>query len=105
MDHLKLLKVATRMLLDVVTVMEKNETEYEIGCKAKSNEIAENLKKLLSAILVDCPVRVYIKEECIVIITPQTSSPSSLLQCLPSQIPLPPSPPELSVQEYLSSQA
>lgn len=105
MDHLKLLKVATRMLLDVVTVMEKNETDYEIGCKAKSYEIAESLKKLLSAILVDCPVRVIIKEECIVIVTPQISSSSSLQQCLPVQTPLPPSLPLPSEQEYLSSQA
>lgn len=74
MDHLKLLKVATRMLFDVVAVMEQEKTDFEIGCKAKSVDIAESLKKLLSAALVDCPVQVKIKEESIVVITPPTSS-------------------------------
>ena len=103
MDHLKLLKVATRMLLDVVTVMEKKEEDYEIGCKAKSGEIAANLKKLLSAILADFPVQVLIKEKTIVVITPQTSSSSSSQPCLPSQTPLPPSPREPSPPESPSS--
>jgi len=96
MDHLKLLKVATRMLFDVVVVLEKEETNYEIGCRAKSVEIAEGLKKLLSGALVDCPVQVIIKEESIVVVTPQTSSSSSSQQCLPAQTPLPPSPPSPS---------
>lgn len=102
MDHLKLLKVATRMLLDVVTVMEKKEEDYEIGCKAKSGEIAANLKKLLSAILADFPVQVLIKEETIVVIT-RPSSSSSSQPCLPSQTPLPPSPREPSPPESPSS--
>jgi len=104
MDHLKLLKVATRMLFDVVAVMEKEETDFEIGCRAKSLEIAESLKKLLSAALADCPVQVIIKEESIVVITPQTSSSSSSQQCLPAQTPLPPSPCEPSPPESPSSQ-
>jgi len=104
MDHLKLLKVATRMLFDVITVMEKEETDFEIGCKAKSLEIADSLKNLLSAALADCPVQVIVKDESIVVITPQTSSSSSSQQCLPAQTPLPPSPPSPSRPGSPSSQ-
>lgn len=103
MDHLKLLKVATRMLFDVVAVMEKDEKDFEIGCKAKSVEIADSLKKLLSAALVDCPVQVNVKEESIVVITPPSSSSSSSQQCHPAQTPLPPSPPSPSRPESPSS--
>jgi len=99
MDHLKLLKVAVRMLLDVVVVMEKKEEDYEIGCKAKSSEVAESLKKLLAAALVDCPVQVIIKEETIVVITPSSCPEASLPQYQPSQTPLPPSPRGPSPQE------
>ena len=48
MDCLKLLKVATRMLFDVIAVMEKKETDYQVGCKCKDVDIAKALQKMLA---------------------------------------------------------
>ena len=71
MDHVKILKVATRMFFDLVTVLEKEEaTDYEIGCKCKDTSIAQALHKLLTNSLQDCPVSVIIKEELIVVLLP-----------------------------------
>jgi len=78
MDHVKLLKVATRMFFDVVTVWEKNETDYEIGCKCKDQDVARALHKLLAATLQDCPVSVIVKEELIVVVVPAVTQPSCL---------------------------
>ena len=107
MESVKIVKVATRMLLDVITVWEKKETDYEIGCRCKDTDIAKALHKLLTNALQDCPVSVVVKEDLIVVIVPltQPSSPSSPSspQHHPSQIPLPPSPPELSPLASLSS--
>ena len=89
MDHTKLLKVATRMLFDLVTVLEKKETDYEIGCKCKDTDVAQALHKLLANSLQDCPVSVIIKEEMIVVAVPATlpSSPEALPPLPPSQTP------------------
>ena len=77
MDFLKLLKVATRMFFDLVAVLERKETNYEIGCKCKDTDVAQALHKLLTATLQDCPVSVIIKEELIVVLVPAVT-PSSL---------------------------
>jgi hypothetical protein len=78
MDYLKLVKVATRMLLDVVTVLEKKEVDYEIGCKCKDEPTAEALLKIIRNTLEDLPVLVKLKEENVVVIVPTpTSSPDA----------------------------
>jgi len=77
MDCIKLLKVATRMFFDLVAVLEKKETDYEIGCKCKDTDVAQALHKLLAAALQECPVSVIIKEELIVVVVPAVT-PSSL---------------------------
>lgn len=111
MDPLKLLRVATRILMDVVCVLEKKETVFEIGCKCNSVDIAKALQKMLAIMLEDCPLCVVIKEEKIVVVLPEdtkqtledASSPlASSPQCLLAQIPLPPSPPEPSQLEQTS---
>jgi len=106
MDYLKIVKVATRMLFDVIAVMEKKETEYEVGCKCKDKPTAHALAKLLMCALQDLPVEVNTKEDTIVVIKPLTPSsyhePSSSEQPL-SQSPLPPSPPSLSGEQSPSS--
>ena len=71
MDPLKLLRVATRILLDVVSVLEKKETDFEIGCKCNSVDIAKALQKMLAIMLEDCPLCVVIKEEKIVVVLPE----------------------------------
>jgi len=104
MDYLKLVKVATRMLMDVIAVFEKKETEYEVGCKCKDAETAKALAKILSSTLEELPVEVKTKDDTIVVIKPltQPSSPASPQQP-PSQSPLPPSPPSLSGEQSPSS--
>lgn len=105
MDYLKLVKVATRMLLDVVAVLEKKETEYEIGCKCKDAETAKGLSGILSRTLQDLSVEVKAREDNVVVVVPLTPSsshdPSS--EQHPSQSPLPPSPPSLSGEHSPSS--
>ena len=76
MDCLKLIKVATRMLFDVIAVMEKKETDYQVGCKCKDVEVAKALQKMLAVTLEECPVNVLIKDELVVIIVPEIT-PSS----------------------------
>ena len=106
MDYLKLIKVATRMLMDVIAVFEKKETVYEVGCKCKDAETATALAKILSSTLEEMPVEVKTKDDTIVVIkplirpsSPEASSPQHPL----SQTPLPPSPPSLSGQQSPSS--
>lgn len=93
MDPLKLLKVANRMLFDLITVLEKKETDYEIGCKCKNTEIAKALRSMLAVALHDISCKVLIKEDVIVVITPSPSSVSvpESSPCVPSlpQSPLP----------------
>ena len=106
MDYLKLVKVATRMLMDVITVMEKKETDYEIGCKCKDRPTANALAKLLLCTLQDLPVEIKTKEDTIVVIKPLTlpsSHEHSSSEQPPSQSPLPPSPPSLSEEQPPSS--
>jgi hypothetical protein len=64
------------MLFDVIAVMEKKETDYQVGCKCKDVDIAKALQKMLAVALEDCPVDVLIKDEMIVVIT-QASSPEA----------------------------
>ena len=101
MDYLKLVKVATRMLLDVIAVMEKKENDYEIGCKCKDKPTAHALAKLLMCTLQDLPVEVRGKEDNVVVIKPLTllsyPDPSSE-EHHHAQSSLPPSPPSLSEQ-------
>jgi len=73
----KILKVATRMLMDFLVIVEKKETVYEVGCKCKDSDIANALKKMLEMTLQDFPVSVIIKEETIVVILPDDTTPSS----------------------------
>ena len=87
MDHLKLLRVANKMLFDLIAVLEKKETDFEIGCRCKDTTIAEALHKLLTNALQDCPVSVKVKEEIIVVVTPPSSDEVSSQQCLPVQTP------------------
>lgn len=99
MDYLKLVKVATRMLLDLITVMEKKEADYEIGCKCKDKPTAHALAKLLLCTLQDLPVEIKTKEDTIVVIKPLTlpSYPERSSSELPpsrSPSPSPPSPSE-----------
>lgn len=99
MDYLKLVKVATRMLLDLITVMEKKEADYEIGCKCKDSDTAKALAKLLLCTLQDLPVEVKTKEDTIVVIKPLTlpsyhEHSSSELPPSRSPSPCPPSPSE-----------
>lgn len=77
------------MLFDLVTVLEKKETQYEIGCKCKDTDVAQALHKLLANALQDCPVSVIIKEEMIVVAVPATlpSCPEALPPLPPSQTP------------------
>lgn len=83
MDAFKLVKVATRMLFDVINVLEKKETDFQVGCKCKDETIAKALQSMLALTLQDVDVDVLIKEEKVVVITPssltgelQPSSPS-----------------------------
>lgn len=105
MDYLKLVKVATRMLMDVIAVFEKKETVYEVGCKCKDAETATALAKILSSTLEQMPVEVKTKDDTIVVIKPltQPSSPEASSPQQPSQTPLPPSPPSLSGEQSPSS--
>jgi len=111
MDPLKLLRVATRILMDVVCVLEKKESVFEIGCKCNSVDIAKALQKMLAIMLEDCPLCVVIKDEKIVVVLPEnskqpledTSSPlASSQQHLPSQTPLLPFLPGLLQLEQTS---
>ena len=86
MDHVKLLKVATRMFFDLIAVLEKKESDYEIGCKCKDQDVAQALHKLLANALQDCPVSVIVKEELIVVIVPAITQTSSL-EILPPPLP------------------
>lgn len=74
MDALKLVKVATRMLFDVCAVLEKKETDYQVGCKCKDVDIAKALQRMLAVALQDIEVNVLIKDEMIVVIVPSTPS-------------------------------
>lgn len=83
MDAFKLVKVATRMLFDVINVLEKKETDFQVGCKCKDETVAKALQSMLALTLQDVDVDVLIKDEKIVVITPssltgelQPSSPS-----------------------------
>ena len=106
MDYLKLVKVATRMLFDVINVLEKKETEYEIGCRCKDAETAKGLSGILSRTLQDLAVEVKAREDNVVVIVPlippSSPEPSSPQHHL-SQTPLPPSPPSLSEEQPPSS--
>jgi len=106
MESLKLLRVATRILMDVVVALERDLSgaapDFEIGCRCKSIEVAMPLQRMLAGALADIDVRVAIKDDTIVIVTPRPSYPgaSSPLH-LNSPTPLPPSPPSLSPEESL----
>lgn len=108
MDYLKVLRVAIRILMDVNNVLEKKESDFEVGCKCKDVDTAKSLQKMLAIALEDCPVSVIIKEETIVVVLPESTQPSSPLasspQCLLAQTPQLPSLPGPLVQECSSSQ-
>lgn len=88
MDTFKLLKVATRMLFDVVNVLEKKETDFQVGCKCKDETIAKALQSMLALTLQDVDVDVLIKDEKVVVITP-SSLPAELQPSSPSPPPTP----------------
>jgi len=89
MDYLKVLRVAVRILMDVIAVFDKKETDFEIGCKCKDVETAKALQRMLGIALEDCPVQVILKEETIVVVLPESTQPSPSLPlptCPPSPI-------------------
>lgn len=60
------------MLLDLVKVLDKDETDFEIGCKCKDVEAASGLSGQLRNMLQNYPgVEVRVKEEVIVSIVPK----------------------------------
>jgi hypothetical protein len=64
MSGVQLLKVSTRMLLDLIRVMEMEEKDYELGCRCKDETTAEGLTKQLQNMLRDFPaVEVKVKED------------------------------------------
>lgn len=69
MPEKNLLRVATRMLIDYLKVLDEEKENYEIGCRCKSPEIAVALQELLGNMLGKFPANLSIKDECIVIIT------------------------------------
>jgi len=77
LDNYKILKVATRMLMDFLVIVEKKESVYEVGCKCKDSDIANALKKMLEMTLQDFPVSVITKDDTIVVILPNDATPSS----------------------------
>jgi len=88
MEALKLVKVANRMLFDVVNVLEKKETDFQVGCRCKDETIAKALQSMLALTLQDVDVDVLIKEEKVVVITPSSSKPESGSSS-PSPLPTP----------------
>ena len=64
MSGVQLLKVSTRMLLDLIRVLELDEKDYELGCRCKDETTAEGLAKQLGYMLRDFPVvEVKIKDD------------------------------------------
>jgi hypothetical protein len=63
MSGVQLLKVSTRMLLDLIRVMEADEKDYELGCRCKDETTAEGLARQLGHMIRDYPVSVKIKED------------------------------------------
>ena len=88
MDSLKILRVATRMLFDVIVVLDKKETDFQVGCKCKDVVTAEALQGMLARTLQDVDVNVLTKDDTIVIITPSSSVPA----LPPSEPSSPPTP-------------
>lgn len=71
---LKLLRVGVRMLLDYLRILDEDQKDFEVGCKCKSEAIAEDLKTLLWRTLADFPVRVVLKDEVVVVLLPPVIS-------------------------------
>lgn len=69
---LPLLKVSLRMLLDLVKMLDANETDYKVGCKCKTEEAANGLARQLDNMLRDyLELRVKIEEDGVsVVIVP-----------------------------------
>jgi hypothetical protein len=69
---LPLLKVSLRMLLDLVKMLDANETDYKVGCKCKNEEAANGLARQLDNMLRDyLELRVKIEEDGVsVVIVP-----------------------------------
>ena len=88
MEALKLVKDANRMLFDVVNVLEKKETDFQVGCKCKDETIAKALQSMLALTLQDVDVDVLIKEEKVVVIIPSSLKPESGPSS-PSPLPTP----------------
>jgi len=64
MSGVQLLKVSTRMLLDLIKVLEMGEKDYELGCRCKDETTAGGLAKQLQNMLRDFPaVEVKVKED------------------------------------------
>lgn len=64
MSGVQLLKVSTRMLLDLIRVMEADEKDYELGCRCKDESTAEGLAKQLGHMVKDFPaVEVKVKDD------------------------------------------
>ena len=69
---LPLLKVSLRMVLDLVKVLDKDEKDFEVGCKCKDTEAASGLTNQLKHMLQNYPgVEVVVKDELVVSIIPK----------------------------------
>ena len=66
---MKIHKVALRMLIDYIKVLDEEKHDFEIGCRCKDAEIAVKLHSFLMLTLSHFPCIVDIKEETIVFIT------------------------------------
>ena len=62
--NLQLLKVSTRMLLDLIKVFDTEEKDFEIGCRCKDEAAAEGLETQLLLFVSNIPeVEVKVKED------------------------------------------
>lgn len=68
MSGVQLLKVSTRMLLDLIKMLEAGEKEFELGCKCKDETTASGLLRQLSHMIRDYPVETKIKEDGVTVV-------------------------------------
>lgn len=72
---LKLLRIGVRMLMDYLKIMEDEQTEFEVGCKCKDEEVCARLRDLMKNTLAGFPVKVGVKGKLIVVLCPPEFSP------------------------------
>jgi hypothetical protein len=91
MPEINILRVGVRMLLDVLKVYEdKNEQEdWEVGCKCKSPEVAEQLYSFLHRSLEGFPAKAVLKggEENVVSLMRVASEAPAVSSDTPVDVP------------------